>query len=229
MPDDESFNYSSEMRNHYKSDEVAKEYHSAFANKENWRHALIARRERKAIGTLLEKIPNGTIIDIPTGSGKLAPVFAAHGSEVVACDISENMLQIAEQEFEQAGVKQAQFQVSDAEHISEEINENFDVAVCLRLLHRVPAETKQNILKELGSIADYIIASTGVETRFHQLRRGLRQRTIGGDLGDGERGNCYESPQRTEEIFSTGFEIIESKKILPILSQEHIFLLKNNE
>lgn len=225
MRDEHDFDYSSEMKEHYKSDDVAEDYHKAFSDDGSWRHQLIANRERNAVSTLLERVPNSTVLDIPTGTGKLAPVFAEHGSNVLACDISENMLEVAEAEYESAGVDESRFRVCDAEEITDTIDESFDVAVCLRLLHRVPTDTKHKILSELGSVADHVIASTGVETQFHSIRRGVRQRVLGGD----ERGHCYESPAATQEIFSDGFEIVASKKVLPVLSQEQVFLLRPDE
>lgn len=216
------FNYDSEMKGYYKSDEVAKQYHGAFSEGGAWRHRVIANRERKVVESLLRYVSHNSILDIPTGTGKLAPVFAKLDSSVVACDISENMLRIAETEYERVGCYNAKFQVCDAEGITETLDEAFDVAVCLRLLHRVPQETKRRILRELGSVADHVIASTAVESAFHQARRWIRRQLLGGD----ERGHCYETPAMTKEIFTDGFEILASKHVLPLLSQERVYLLK---
>jgi SAM-dependent methyltransferase len=225
MTDDNSFDYSSEMRDYYKSNDTAEEYHKKFAKNKDWRHRLIADREKKTIETLLRKVPHDTVLDIPTGTGKLAPVFADNESAVLACDISEDMLKFARMEYRNTDIEEARFQVCDAEEVSRTIDETFDLAVCLRLLHRVPTDTKRNILAELGTIADYVIASTGIETQFHKFRRRMRQHLLGHD----GRGNCYETPAVTREIFSDGFEIVASKRVLPILSQEHVFLLRSNE
>lgn len=222
MSRDGEFEYSSDMKDHYKSETVAQEYHNAYSKNGSWRHRLIANRERNAIETLLQKVPHDTVLDIPTGTGKLAPVFAKTESDVLACDISPHMLEIAEEEYDRAGVDGARFQQCNAEEITETISETFDVAVSLRLLHRVPADLKREILQELGAVGEYVIASTGVETRFQRFRRTTRKRLIGGD----ERDHCYESPEETKEIFSDGFEIIDSKAVLPVLSQEYVYLLK---
>lgn len=224
MNNDRSFDYSSEMREYYRSDEVAEEYHRAFSDGGSWRHRLIANRERKAVRSLLLKVPHESVLDIPTGTGKLAPVFDDVGSSVLACDISENMLRVAESEYDRAGVD-AQFGICDAEAITGTIDESFDVAICLRLLHRVPTDAKCRILSELRSVADYVIVSTGIETLFHAIRRNARQRLLGGD----ERDHCYESPRKTLEIFSDGFDVIASKRVLPVLSQEHVYLLRPDE
>ncbi len=225
MSDDRSFDYLSEMKDHYKSDEVAEEYHEAFSGDDSWRHRLIADRERDAVKTLLMEVPHETVLDIPTGTGKLAPVFADAGSSVIACDISRNMLKIAEAEYDQHGVSNTRFQICDAEAISETLDERFDVAISLRLLHRVPTDVKRTILSELGAVGDYVIASTAIETSFHRIRRNARRRVLGGD----ERNHAYESPETTREIMTDGFEIVASKRVLPVLSQEHVFLLRPTE
>lgn len=225
MSDDKPLNYSEEMKEHYKSDSVAEEYHEAYSEGGSWRHNLIANRERNAVAALLNKVPHDSVLDIPTGTGKLAPVFADTGSSVVACDISENMLTIAEAEYDRHGVLESRFQICDAEEISTTLDERFDVAVSLRLLHRVPTDVKRSILSELGAVGDYVIASTAIETSFHKTRRGLRQRILGGD----ERNHGYESPETTREIMTDGFEIVASKRVLPVLSQEHVLLLRPTE
>lgn len=225
MSDDESLDYSEEMKEHYKSDSVAQEYHEAYSDDGNWRHNLIANRERNAVASLLKKVPNDSVLDIPTGTGKLAPVFAETGSTVVACDISENMLNIAEAEYDRHGVSDARFQVCDAEEISSTLDGRFDVAISLRLLHRVPTDVKRTILSELGAVGDYVIVSTAIETSFHKIRRDIRQRVLGGD----ERNHGYESPKATRGILTDEFEIIASKRVLPVLSQEHVYLLRPTE
>lgn len=222
MDTDDEFNYSSGMKEYYKSDETAEEYREAFASTGNYRHRLIANRECNAVKTLLTTVPHATVLDIPTGTGKLAPVFAQTDSEVLACDISENMLQHARVEYERQGVT-AQFDICDAEKTTDTIGETFDVAVCLRLLHRVPTNKKFDILNELGAVADHVIASTGVETGYHRLRRQLRQRVLGGD----RRNHCYETPEETREIFTSGFQIIDTERVLPLLSQERCYLLRS--
>ncbi len=225
MSDEKPLDYSEEMKNHYKNDDVAQKYYQAYSDEGTWRHKLIANRERNAVASLLKRIPDDSVLDIPTGTGKLAPIFAKTGSKVLACDISENMLDIAEEEFNRYGIYDAQFQVCDAEKVSKTLNHEFDVAISLRLLHRVPTDVKRTILAEIGAISDYVIVSTAIETPFHEVRRDIRQRILGGD----ERNHGYESPETTHEIMTDGFEIIASKRVLPLLSQEQVYLLQPTE
>jgi ubiquinone/menaquinone biosynthesis C-methylase UbiE len=224
MVDMKNFDYKSDMKEYYKSSEVASTYHQAFSDQGSWRYRVIANRERQTVEGLLKHLPHETVLDIPTGTGKLAPVFKTLDSTVLACDISENMLRIAESEFDRVGHEQVRFEIGDAEKISNTLDETFDVAVCLRLLHRVPSETKRRILHELGSVAEFVVVSTAVETEFHKLRRWVRRQLLGGD----ERDHCYESPVFTREILTDNFDVIKSKRILPFVSQERVYLLRPN-
>jgi len=217
------FDYKSKMKEYYKSDKIANEYHKAFSDSGYWHHRVIAKRERRTVQALLRRVPHGTVLDIPTGTGKLAPVLAELGSSVLACDISESMLEIAKEEYNRVGARKINFKVCDAEKASRKVKGEFDVAVCLRLLHRVPYHIKKKILDELRSISEFVIVSTAVESRFHKLRRSIREKVLGGD----SREHCYETPTVTQEIVTDGFKVIASKRVLPILSQERVYLLQS--
>ena len=140
------FNYDRDTKNHYQDDRVAREYHAQFANAKGWkakRHKLIADRERRVVAEFLARVTHGSVLDAPTGTGKLAPVFAKLGASVVACDISANMLELARTEFSKHGLE-ARFRICDLERATATLENDFDVAVCLRLLHRVPPAGPQD-------------------------------------------------------------------------------------
>lgn len=222
MPEEDAFDYTSEMKEYYRSEDVASSYHEAFGEGGNWRHRLIASRERAVVRSLVSGVPCETVLDLPTGTGKLAPVFAETESAVLACDISEAMLGRAEREYARAGVVNRRFAVCDAASVSDVIEGSFDVAVCLRLLHRVPTDVKREILAELAAVADHVVVSTGIESPFHAARRKLRYRLVGGD----ERAHCYETAEATRDLLTREFEILDAKWVLPALSQERIYLLR---
>ncbi|WP_247729250.1 class I SAM-dependent methyltransferase [Halovivax limisalsi] len=223
MPEEDAFDYASEMKEYYRSEEVASSYHDAYGEDGHWRHRLIASRERAVVESLVSAVPCETVLDLPTGTGKLAPVFAETGSAVLACDISEAMLGRAEREYARAGVVNRRFAVCDATSVSEVVGNRFDVAVCLRLLHRVPTDVKRRILSELAAVADHVVVSTGIESPFHAARRRLRYRLLGGD----ERGHCYETAAKTRDLFTREFDVLDARWVLPVLSQERVYLLRS--
>jgi SAM-dependent methyltransferase len=218
-----AFDYEAETRQHYQDDDAAADYHEAFARRRDWRawrFRLVADRERATVGALLARVPHGTVLDLPTGSGKLAPLLAPLGVRVTACDLSPNMLAIARREYAAAGLQGARFEVCDAERIGATLGERFDVAVCLRLMHRVPPEVRRGILRELAAAAGHAIVSFGIETRWHAARRRIRQRLFGG----GADRLCYASLAAVRTELAEHFDLIEGRRILPLLSQEWVFL-----
>ncbi len=220
-----AFDYEAETRKHYQDDAAAADYHEAFARRRGWRawrFRVVAGRERASVGALLARVPHGTILDLPTGSGKLAPLLAPTGARVTACDLSPNMLAIARREYAAAGMADARFEVCDAERIGSTLGGRFDVAVCLRLMHRVPAPVRRGILRELAAVAGHTIVSFGVETAWHALRRRIRQALFGG----GADPLCYAPIAAIRAELAEHFEVVEARRILPLVSQEWVFLVR---
>jgi 2-polyprenyl-3-methyl-5-hydroxy-6-metoxy-1,4-benzoquinol methylase len=183
---------------------------------------LVAARERRLVRRYLVRVPKATVIDIPTGTGKLAEIFRDFGAKVMACDISENMLNVARKTYGQLGYGDVRFRICDAESLNHTLKERFDAAVCLRLLHRVPREVKERILRELAQVADHVILSIGVDSAYHRLRRSLRGAVLGGDT----RRLGAEPLDAQMEIITRYFDVMDSAWVLPVLSQERVYLLR---
>jgi SAM-dependent methyltransferase len=219
-----SFDYERDTKEHYKRGDVAQEYHAAFTRDRGWkawRHRVVAESERDAVRRLLGRVAHGRVLDLPCGTGKLAPVFAELGSTVTGCDISPDMLALAEREYALRGVP-SRLQVCDAERIVETLGERFDVAVCLRLLHRVPSAVKRSILVQLRGCADHAIVSVGIESAFHRGRRVVRRAVFGGDAS----ALCFASEDELLGLIEEHFEILDRRWVIPFASQEMVFLLR---
>jgi protein-L-isoaspartate O-methyltransferase len=221
-----AFNYERDTKQHYQSAEIASTYHAAFAVPGGWRTLparVVAARERAVVAQFLDRVPHRRILDLPAGTGKLAPVLAGLGSWIVACDIASPMLEIARQAYAAAGASDATFRICDAEQVTTTLNERFDVAVCLRLLHRVPRQVRRRILAELAACADHVIVSVGIETPYHRMRRNSRDRLFGG----GRDALCYEDVDAIRSQIAPDFHILAQKWILPWVSQEMVLLLQS--
>ncbi|MGH8113438.1 MAG: class I SAM-dependent methyltransferase [Rhodanobacteraceae bacterium] len=223
-----NFDYKHKTRENYKDDRSAEVYHNAFAASNGLKtipFRYVATRERRVVKSLLHRIPHGTIIDIPAGSGKLASTFAELGSRAFACDISANMLAIAKSEYQRIRYNAVQFMVNDIVQLSEFAPPSLDAVVCLRLMHRVPRDVRQVMLKEISLVAPYAIVSFGIDNRFHELRHALRKAVFGGKRDD----LCYCSMSSARSEVSSMFVIRKQKWIAPALSRELIFLLESKE
>ncbi len=225
-PDDPS--YESGTRDFYKSRDVAEGYHDAFAGEEgSWRHArfrYVARREVAIVEGWLDELGAERVLDVPCGTGKLAPAFRRLGVAVCACDTSEDMLRIARRVFGQEGVEAVRFVQCDAEMLDEAVEERFDAFVCLRLLHRVPDDVRAAILEQLAGTAPRGILSMAVETPFHRVRRRVRRWVFGG-------GGAYNYPGWDElrRVVGEEFEILAVKPVARWLSQEVLLLVRPRE
>lgn len=221
-----TFDYSKDTKEHYKDPSVAEAYHAEFTQRRglgSLRFRIIASRERMLTLRMLKLAKPEMVLDLPAGTGKMAPVYASLGVKVVAADISEEMLRVAKRFYTEHGLEQTHFQVCDAEDLSPLSAHRFDAVVCVRLMHRVPAEVRKSILKQFATAARYTIVSYGIESPFHKLRRKLRRRLLGGlDVST----SAYTSLSEVREELSTHHSIRAHAHVFPLLSGEHFFLLE---
>jgi ubiquinone/menaquinone biosynthesis C-methylase UbiE len=108
------------------------------------KHALDERRVLAA----LAPIAPASVLDLPSGTGRLLPALARHVPRVVAADLSHPMLQAGAPSAPDAPRVQA-----DAESLPF-TDDSFDAVVCLRFLFHVddPA-ARATILRELARVA----------------------------------------------------------------------------
>lgn len=220
--------YEEYTRDRYKSEDKAEKYHGLISGTRDLRAArgrLVTAGERRIISKYLKRVPNNRILDIPAGTGKLAPVFADIGSEITSCDISEEMLRVCKQTYDKLGYSNVEYRICDAESIQDTVEGEFDVAVCLRLLHRVPEEVQLNILRQLSNIADYSIVSFGCKRRYGQNIRNTINSIAGADTDKPyliKFDNCVKR-------IRNDFIILNYSWTVPLISTQPIFLLQPKE
>jgi 2-polyprenyl-3-methyl-5-hydroxy-6-metoxy-1,4-benzoquinol methylase len=223
-----NFDYERDTRTFYQNEATAQRYHDMFMSRRGWRNLpsrVVARRECLVVRDMLERVPHRSALDIPAGTGKLAGVFASLGTRVLASDISSSMLKRAEAEFSRAGHPDVTFQVADVADLGELAPAAFDVVVCLRLMHRVPAELRARMLKELACVAPSAIISYGIENGFHKLRRKTRAAIFGGQKDT----LCFCTLGEALAELQPHFDVVARTWIAPALSQELIFLLRSKQ
>lgn len=221
-----SFDYVRRTRLAYQDARVARAYHDLYASHTGWKGIpahVVAWREQHTIGYLARQVPHRKVLDLPAGTGKLAGLFAALGSDVVASDISESMLNLAKAEYARIGYRNVAFSINDAIDLSAFGRGQFDLVVCLRLLHRVPPVLRKTMLAQLASVAPCAIVSYGIDNAFHNARRSLRVAVFGGRAS--ARCACSMAEARAE--IEHHFEIIESAWVAPMLSQELVLRLRS--
>lgn len=221
-----NFDYERDTRAYYQDDATARRYQALYTAPAGWRNypsRLVAVREQRTVMGLLAQVPHRTALDLPAGTGKLACVFAGLGAKVVAADVSASMLRLAAAEYARVGHDDVAFRVEDASDLRHFGRCEFDVAVCLRLMHRVPPALRVRMLAQLARVAPHAIISFGIANGFHAARRALRAAVFGGRRDS----MCFCSLAAARLELAPCFEIVQQTWIAPALSQEVIFLLRS--
>ncbi|MFV2091133.1 MAG: class I SAM-dependent methyltransferase, partial [Pseudomonadales bacterium] len=91
-----SIDFDIEIRKRFDHEKVAENY----LRRKHVRDTPKNRRELACIRRAIASIPEGvTVLDLPTGTGRLIPMLLEHGVRVIAADYSEHMLSAAESYF----------------------------------------------------------------------------------------------------------------------------------
>lgn len=109
--------------------------------------------EQQAVEEFLQKVPEGsTVLDAPTGTGRLIPLLASRSFAVHGVDVSTDMLSEANQRAKQSGVR-VHLQQADVRHIPFP-DGNFNLVICLRFMNWVNEEGVAAVVKELSRVSD---------------------------------------------------------------------------
>jgi ubiquinone/menaquinone biosynthesis C-methylase UbiE len=187
----------------------------------NLRSRLIARRERAVIKRAFDSVQlSGTILDIPCGTGKLGHILSKYPVQIIAADISPEMMGLAREEYDSAKV--LDFVTCDAADIPLKKDEISSV-VCLRLTQRLPVDYRAGILAEFNRVASkYLIVSFSISTGWQNLKERMRW------LYD--RSGFVSFPVSIggmeDELRLAGYEIIRSWWVMPIVSSQIIVVAR---
>jgi ubiquinone/menaquinone biosynthesis C-methylase UbiE len=115
--------------------------------------ALVAGTQARVLTNMVGRIKERPILDVGTGTGRAALLFARGGARVTGVDASAQMLAIARQRAADEGLH-AIFQQGDA-HELDFADRAFDVAVSLRVLMHTPHW--EQCIAELCRVADRLV------------------------------------------------------------------------
>ena len=114
---------------------------------------MVAGTQARVLANFVGRIDGRDILDVGTGTGRAALLFARGGAQVTAIDASEQMLAVARQRAADQGLN-VRFQPGDA-HALDFADRSFDVVVGLRLLMHTPKWRR--CLAELCRVADRLV------------------------------------------------------------------------
>ena len=114
---------------------------------------LVQRAQARVLANMVGRIQDRRILDVGTGTGRVALLLAHGAAKVTAVDASEEMLAIARKRAADELVK-IKFQLGDAHHLDFS-DRDFDVVVAFRLLMHTPQWKR--CLAELCRVSDRLV------------------------------------------------------------------------
>jgi ubiquinone/menaquinone biosynthesis C-methylase UbiE len=114
---------------------------------------LVQRAQARVLANMVGRIQDRRILDVGTGTGRVALLLAHGAAKVTAVDASEQMLAIARKRAADELVK-ITFQVGDA-HQLDFPDRDFDAVVAFRLLMHTPQW--QRCLAEMCRVSDRLV------------------------------------------------------------------------
>lgn len=132
---------------YYMDEEVAEVYDEKRFSGDGGRY--IRERERAVFLDLVGDVAGKTVLDVATGTGRLALDLARAGADVTATDVSAEMLDEARAKADDHGVDIDFFQ-ADAEELPEDAD-SYDIVTSQRFLHLV--EDHRPYVEEMHRVA----------------------------------------------------------------------------
>ena len=139
--------------------------------------SLVASSQAKTLSDFVGRIQHRRILDVGTGTGRAALLFAQGGARVTAVDASPQMLAVARARAEERGIKSITFGIGDA-HMLDFRDRAFEVACCLRVLMHTPRWPV--VIAELCRVADQLVIVDFPSAVSLALIESLARRTVHG-------------------------------------------------
>ncbi len=165
----------SSFRDRFVSREQAERYRDRFRT---GRRKRIDHLERRTLRRLLDGIgPLSVALDIPAGTGRLAPLLAQVADRVLLADGSPTMLEVAREGLSGLEVECLE---TDVRCIALETG-SVDLVLCHRFLHHIhDAEARARILSEFARVSRQYVIISYYTPGFRDQWRWLRSRVIPG-------------------------------------------------
>ncbi|MEO6184361.1 MAG: class I SAM-dependent methyltransferase [Verrucomicrobiota bacterium] len=208
------------IQTRYQNSETANRYDSSRY------HDFQGRWNNRTVWSVLKKalkhVPaKGRIIDLPCGTGRFSWHLAGEGFQVIASDISTEMLAVAEKAEPYPDCPKPVFQKGDLFNLPFRDDE-FDAVFCIRFMNLVEKKVRVAAVKEMARLAPILIISYYHKYTLKYFSRWLRYRL-------GLRKAPH--PRLTkkaflDEIKETGLYLRQLLPVTPLLSEEWIAILE---
>lgn len=215
--------YEAETKEAYQNKSKAKAYRDQYTTGFKWARFTMWRQKKITFNllSLCKLESNHKILDIPCGAGLIGDTLSKFKASVSASDISEEMMILAEQEYDKErfdGFFQAD--ITDTPFSSDE----FRCVIVLSLMHRLPKSIRKQVLDEVKRITNsYIIISYSEENLLQKAKQWILLR-----LKKSHKSAPSSIPfsAMTKEILEQDLRVIHKRRIFFLFSSQIIFLLE---
>ncbi len=109
----------------------------------------------KIISSLIES--NSSVIDIGCGTGRLDFQLAAKCKSVTGIDLSQKNIKTALKHLKIYNLKNVNFIHGNIDKVKNNINNKYDFAILTYVIHEVPVNERNNLLRGISELANVII------------------------------------------------------------------------
>jgi ubiquinone/menaquinone biosynthesis C-methylase UbiE len=175
---------------------------------------LVAGTQARVLANFIGRILGRTILDVGTGTGRAALLFARGGARVTGVDASEQMLAVAERRASADGVR-VTFRVGDA-HALEFADRSFDVAVSLRVVMHTPRW--RTCVAELCRVSDQLVVLDYPSARSAAAVQSLVRRLLHAVGARTEPYRVFSHKEIADALSRCGFRVVSVHRqfVLPI-------------
>lgn len=216
-------NYNDDTRLAYRETSRAREYRRYHTSGITWIR-LMMHIERQIIKKWLGMLGVGEhswILDLPCGTGLLAPVLAPLNSHTLAADISVAMMRCAGSDY--AAQNFLGFTAADATALPFKAD-TFDGVIMIGLLHRLPEDVRRAVIAEICRVSkDIVLVSVSIDSLLQRAKRLVLGATV----------RSYKpapAPARLDVILAefraAGFDLAAKRATVPVLSADTLLLLR---
>lgn len=175
---------------------------------------LLAASQATVLANMAGRIEGRPILDVGTGTGRAALLFARGGARVTGVDASEQMLAVARERARAEGLN-ITFAVGDA-HTLDFPDRAFDVAVSLRVLMHSPRW--RDSLAELCRVAGRLVIFDYPSSRSIALVQSLGRRVAHRFGAKSEPYRVFSDREIAKALDACGFRVRSAHRqfVLPI-------------
>lgn len=175
---------------------------------------LLAKEQSAVLANFVGRVQGRTILDVGTGTGRAALLFASGGARVTAIDASEEMLAVARKRAAEQSAA-VTFMVGDA-HALDVRDRAFDVVVSLRVLMHTPRW--RTCVAELCRAADRLVILDYPSRRGAAALQAVFRRVLNRFGARTEAYRVFSDSEIADALSSCGFRVrsIHRQFVLPV-------------